>query len=83
MRKNFEQITTSFARHRGVPQAESRCVGPTDERSGLCDATLTAKAKMMDAQVPQCTGLLKKHGIKTHEYLVAIEVLRRRNRLDR
>jgi len=71
----FRQITAGFAdiaacRKQNRPAWEQLTSDPA-----YADATLTAKAKMMDAKVPQCTGLLKKHGMETHEYLVAIESL--------
>lgn len=73
----FEQITASFS---DIAACRKQNRPAWDQLTGdpaYADATLTQKAKMMDAQVAQCTGLLKKHGFNTRDYLISIDVLSR------
>lgn len=73
----FEQITASFGE---IAACRKQNRAPWDQLTGdpaYTDASLTEKAKMMDAQVGQCTGLLKKHGFNTRDYLISIDVLSR------
>jgi hypothetical protein len=71
----FQQITSGFADIAACRKQNRPAWDQLTSDPAYADATLTAKAKMMDAKVPQCTGLLKKQGMETHEYLVAIEAL--------
>jgi hypothetical protein len=74
----FEQITASFS---DVAACRRQNRPAWDQLTGdpaYADASLTQKAKMMDAQVAQCTGLLKKHNFATtRDYLISIDVLSR------
>ncbi|HUE42509.1 MAG TPA: hypothetical protein VMP12_03045 [Candidatus Sulfotelmatobacter sp.] len=73
----FEQITASFG---DIAACRKQNRPAWDQLTGdpaYADATLTQKAKMMDAQVAQCTGLLKKHGFTTRDYLISVDVLSR------
>jgi len=73
----FEQITASFG---DIAACRKQNRAAWDQLTGdpaYADATLTQKAKMMDAQVGQCTGLLKKHGFNTRDYLISVDVLSR------
>jgi hypothetical protein len=73
----FDQITASFA---DIASCRKQNRAPWDQLTGdpaYADASLSEKAKMMDAQVGQCTGLLKNHGLNTRDYLISIDVLSR------
>src|SRR5579863_4427842 len=73
----FEQITASFGE---IAACRKQNRAPWDQLTAdpaYTDASLTEKAKMMDAQVGQCTGLLKKHNFNTRNYLISIDVLSR------
>jgi hypothetical protein len=73
----FDQITASFG---DIVSCRKQNRAPWDQLTAdpaYADASLTEKAKMMDAQVAQCTGLLKKHGFNTRDYLISIDVLSR------
>jgi len=73
----FEQITASFSE---IAACRRQNRAPWDQLTSdpaYADASLTEKAKMMDAQVGQCTGLLKKHNFTTRDYLISIDVLSR------
>jgi hypothetical protein len=74
----FEQITASFSEIAACRRANRPAWDQLTGDPAYTDATLTQKAKMMDAQVAQCTGLLKKHGFSsTRDYLISIDVLSR------
>jgi hypothetical protein len=73
----FDQITTSFGE---IAACRRQNRAPWDQLTAdpaYADASLTEKAKMMDSQVGQCTGLLKKHNFTTRDYLISIDVLSR------
>jgi hypothetical protein len=73
----FDQITASFGE---IATCRKQNRAPWDQLTGdpaYTDASLTEKAKMMDAQVGQCTALLKKHNFNTRDYLISIDVLSR------
>lgn len=73
----FDQITASFSE---IATCRKQNRAPWDALTGdpaYTDASLTEKAKMMDAQVSQCTALLKKHNFNTRDYLISIDVLSR------
>src|ERR1700742_5178547 len=73
----FDQITASFGE---IAACRKQNRAPWDQLTGdpaYTDASLTEKARMMDAQVAQCTGLLKKHNFTTRDYLISIDVLSR------
>jgi hypothetical protein len=73
----FDQITASFGE---IAACRKQNRAPWDQLTGdpaYTDASLTEKAKMMDAQVGQCTALLKKHSFTTRDYLISIDVLSR------
>jgi hypothetical protein len=73
----FDQITASFGE---IATCRKQNPAPWTQLTGdpaYTDASLTEKARMMDAQVGQCTGLLKKHNFTTRDYLIAIDVLSR------
>ncbi|HEX3119116.1 MAG TPA: hypothetical protein VHP80_08480 [Candidatus Acidoferrum sp.] len=73
----FDQITASFGE---IAACRKQNRAPWDTLTGdpaYTDASLTEKAKMMDAQVGQCTALLKKHNFNTRDYLISIDVLSR------
>ena len=73
----FEKITASFG---DIANCRKQNRAPWDQLTGdpaYTDASLTEKAKMMDAQVGQCTALLKNHGFNTRDYLISIDVLSR------
>jgi hypothetical protein len=73
----FDQITASFGE---IATCRKQNRAPWDQLTSdpaYTDASLTEKAKMMDAQVGQCTALLKKHGFNTRDYLISIDVLSR------
>ena len=73
----FEQITASFS---DIAACRKQNRAPWDQLTGdpaYTDASLSEKAKMMDAQVGQCTALLKKHNFTTRDYLISIDVLSR------
>jgi hypothetical protein len=73
----FDQITASFGE---IAACRKQNRAPWDQLTAdpaYTDASLTEKAKMMDAQVSQCTALLKKHNFTTRDYLISIDVLSR------
>jgi hypothetical protein len=74
----FDQITASFG---DIMSCRKQNRAPWEQLTGdpaYADASLSEKAKMMDAQVGQCTGLLKKHNFaSTRDYLISIDVLSR------
>jgi hypothetical protein len=73
----FDQITASFGE---IAACRKQNPAPWTQLTGdptYTDASLTEKAKMMDAQVAQCTALLKKHNFNTRDYLISIDVLSR------
>ena len=73
----FERIIASFG---DIATCRKQNRAPWDTLTGdpaYADASLTEKAKMMDAQVGQCTALLKNHGFNTRDYLISIDVLSR------
>ncbi|MBV9885292.1 MAG: hypothetical protein JO119_01975 [Acidobacteria bacterium] len=73
----FDQITASFGE---IAACRKQNPAPWTQLTGdpaYADASLTDKAKMMDAQVGQCTALLKKHSFTTRDYLISIDVLSR------
>ena len=73
----FDQITASFG---DIAACRKQNPTPWTQLTGdpaYTDASLTEKAKMMDAQVGQCTALLKKHNFTTRDYLISIDVLSR------
>ena len=73
----FDRITASFG---DIANCRKQNRAPWDQLTGdpaYTDASLTEKAKMMDAQVGQCTALLKKHNFNTRDYLISIDVLSR------
>jgi hypothetical protein len=73
----FNRITASFG---DIANCRKQNRAPWDQLTGdpaYTDASLTEKAKMMDAQVGQCTALLKNHGFTTRDYLISIDVLSR------
>ncbi len=73
----FDRITASFG---DIANCRKQNRAPWDQLTGdpaYADASLTEKAKMMDAQVGQCTALLKNHGFNTRDYLISIDVLSR------
>jgi hypothetical protein len=73
----FDQITASFGE---IVSCRKQNRAPWDALTAdpaYTDASLTEKAKMMDAQVSQCTALLKKHNFNTRDYLISIDVLSR------
>jgi len=73
----FDQVTASFGE---IAACRKQNRAPWDQLTAdpaYTDASLTEKARMMDAQVAQCTGLLKKHGFNTRDYLISIDVLSR------
>jgi hypothetical protein len=73
----FDQITASFGE---IATCRKQNRAPWDTLTAdpaYTDASLTEKAKMMDAQVGQCTALLKKHNFNTRDYLISIDVLSR------
>ena len=71
----FKQITASYADVAACRKQNRDPWAKLTSDPTYADASLTEKAKMLDAKVPQCMALLKKHGMDTHEYLVAIEAL--------
>jgi hypothetical protein len=71
----FSQITASYADVAACRKQNREPWAKLTSDPTYADAALTEKAKMLDARVPQCMALLKKHGMDTHEYLVAIESL--------
>jgi hypothetical protein len=71
----FKQITASYADVAACRKQNRDPWAKLTSDPSYADATLTEKARMLDAKVPQCMALLKKHGTDTHEYLVAIESL--------
>jgi hypothetical protein len=73
----FEQITASFSDIAACRRQNRPAWDQLTSDPAYTDATLTQKAKMMDAQVAQCTGLLKKHGLSTRDYLISVDVLSR------
>jgi hypothetical protein len=73
----FEQVTASFGE---IAACRKQNRAPWDQLTGdpaYTDASLSEKARMMDAQVGQCTALLKKHNFTTRDYLISIDVLSR------
>jgi hypothetical protein len=71
----FKQLTASYSDVAACRKQNREVWAQLTADPSYADAALTEKAKMLDAKVPQCTALLKKHGMDTHEYLVAIEAL--------
>jgi hypothetical protein len=73
----FEQIKASFG---DIFTCRKQNPAPWTQLTGdpaYTDASLSEKAKMMDAQVGQCTAMLKNHGFNTRDYLISIDVLSR------
>ena len=73
----FEQITASFSEIASCRKQNRPAWDQLTADPAYTDASLTQKSKMMDAQVAQCTNLLKKHGFNTRDYLISIDVLSR------
>jgi hypothetical protein len=73
----FEQITASFGEIAACRKQNRPAWDQLTGDPAYADASLSQKAKMMDAQVGQCTGLLKKHNFTTRDYLISIDVLSR------
>jgi len=73
----FEQITASFGEIAACRKQNRPAWDQLTGDPAYADASLTQKAKMMDAQVGQCTALLKKHNFTTRDYLISIDVLSR------
>jgi hypothetical protein len=73
----FDQIKASFG---DIASCRKQNPAPWTALTGdpaYTDASLTEKARMMDAQVGQCTALLKTHNFNTRDYLISIDVLSR------
>jgi hypothetical protein len=73
----FDQITASFGEIAACRKQNPSPWTQLTADPAYTDASLTEKAKMMDAQVGQCTALLKKHNFTTRDYLISIDVLSR------
>lgn len=73
----FDQITASFGEIAACRRQNRSAWDQLTGDPAYADASLTQKAKMMDAQVGQCTALLKKHNFTTRDYLISIDVLSR------
>ena len=73
----FEQIIASFGEIAACRKQNRPAWDQLTGDPAYADASLTQKAKMMDAQVGQCTALLKKHNFTTRDYLISIDVLSR------
>jgi hypothetical protein len=73
----FEQITASFGEIAACRKQNRPAWDQLTGDPAYADASLTQKAKMMDAQVGQCTAPLKKHNFTTRDYLISIDVLSR------
>jgi hypothetical protein len=73
----FDQITASFGEIAACRRQNRPAWDQLTGDPAYADASLTQKAKMMDAQVGQCTALLKKHNFTTRDYLISIDVLSR------
>lgn len=73
----FERITASFGEIAACRKQNRPAWDQLTGDPAYADASLSQKAKMMDAQVGQCTALLKKHDFTTRDYLISIDVLSR------
>ncbi len=71
----FQELTASFADVSDCRKQNRAAWDQMVADPSYADAALTQKAKVLEARVPQCAALLKKHGMDTHEYLVAVEAL--------
>jgi hypothetical protein len=57
----FKQLTASYSDVAACRKQNREVWAQLTADPSYADAALTEKAKMLDAKVPQCTALLKKH----------------------